>query len=237
MANVVRDPLEHPDAIIPDFSKPDPALTFTKDDVAFVYGSRWKQRYFTRKGDDYFPLPAQWDITHSRWLPYHVPKNADWWAPLYPDDNMQRPTGPLCDGCHSVNYDIKAKSVTEWNVGCESCHGAGSAHLADPVRTTIINPTRLDYVAANDTCIRCHSQGRPKANPIDGKYYDWPVGFHMGEQGGGIDLHPFPGRNGAQESDAGQRLRSEPHVHARRDLLLMSRSSRQRQRFDATREG
>ena len=78
MANVVRDPREYPDAFIPDMSKPDPVLTFTKDDVAFVYGSRWKQRYFTRRGDDYFPLPAQWDITHSRWLPYHVPKNADW---------------------------------------------------------------------------------------------------------------------------------------------------------------
>jgi predicted CXXCH cytochrome family protein len=48
------------------------------------------------------------------------------------------------------------------------------------VRTTIVNPARLDYVAANDTCIRCHSQGQPKTNPIDGKYYDWPVGFHMG---------------------------------------------------------
>ena len=52
MANVVRDPKEHPDAFIPDFSKPDPLVTFTKDDVAFVYGSRWKQRYFTKIGDD-----------------------------------------------------------------------------------------------------------------------------------------------------------------------------------------
>ena len=180
MANVVRDPRDHPDAIIPDFSKPDPLLTFTKDDVAFVYGSRWKQRYFTRRGDDYFPLPAQWDITNHRWLKYHVPPNADWWAPLYPDDNMQRPTGPLCDGCHSVNYDIHTKTVAEWNVGCESCHGAGGDHVANPTRATIVNPARLDYVAANDTCIRCHSQGRPPTNPIDGKYYDWPVGFHMG---------------------------------------------------------
>ena len=49
MANVVRDPKEHPEAIIPDFSKPDPLLTFTKEEVAFVYGSGWKQRYF-RKG-------------------------------------------------------------------------------------------------------------------------------------------------------------------------------------------
>ncbi len=180
MANVVRDPREHPEAFIPDFSKPDPLLTFTKEDVAFVYGSRWKQRYFTKRGDDYFPLPAQWDITNHRWLKYHVPLTGDWWAPLYPDDNMRRPTGPLCDGCHSVNYDITTKTVTEWNVGCESCHGAGSEHAAHPLRTNIINPARLGYVAANDTCIRCHSQGRPLANPIDGKNYDWPVGFHMG---------------------------------------------------------
>ena len=36
MANVVTDPKVHPEVIIPDFSKPDPLLTFTKDDVAFV---------------------------------------------------------------------------------------------------------------------------------------------------------------------------------------------------------
>src|SRR5947209_12327026 len=35
MANVVRDPKEHPDAILPDLSKPDPLVTFTKDDIAF----------------------------------------------------------------------------------------------------------------------------------------------------------------------------------------------------------
>ena len=58
MANVVRDPKTHPDAIIPDLSKPDPLVTFKKDDIAFVYGSKWKQRYFTRVGDDYFPLGA-----------------------------------------------------------------------------------------------------------------------------------------------------------------------------------
>ncbi len=35
---------------------------------------------------------------------------------------------------------------------------------------------------ASDTCIQCHSQGQPLSNPIKGKYYDWPVGFHMGEK-------------------------------------------------------
>ncbi len=147
MANVVRDPRTHPDAIIPDLTKPDPALAFTKDDIAFVYGSRWKQRYFNKRVDDFFPLPAQWDIAHQSWLRYFVPNNADWWAPLYPPDNMQRPTGPLCDGCHSVNYNVATKTVTEWNVGCERCHGAGSEHVANAHARTIINPARLDYVA------------------------------------------------------------------------------------------
>src|SRR5579883_289157 len=39
MANVVRDPREHPEAIIPDLSQPNPLVTFSKDDIAFVYGS------------------------------------------------------------------------------------------------------------------------------------------------------------------------------------------------------
>ena len=59
MANVVRDPRQHADAITPDLTKADPLLTFGKDDIAFVYGSKWKQRYFKKVGDDYFPLPAQ----------------------------------------------------------------------------------------------------------------------------------------------------------------------------------
>ena len=73
MANVVRDPKEHPDAIIPDLSKPDPLLTFTDNDIAFVYGSKWKQRYFKKVGDDYYPLAARSGTsTHKIWRPYFV---------------------------------------------------------------------------------------------------------------------------------------------------------------------
>jgi predicted CXXCH cytochrome family protein len=180
MANVVRDPREFPDAIIPDLSKNTVSPRFTKDDVALVYGSIWKQRYFTKRGDDYFPEPAQWDITNRVWRPYFVATGTDWWAPLYPPDNLQRPTGPLCDGCHSVDYNIQTKQVAEWNVGCEKCHGPGSEHVEHPTRGDIVNPARMDYVAATDACIQCHSQGRPPTNPIEGKYYDWPVGYHAG---------------------------------------------------------
>lgn len=183
MANVVRDPKVHPDAIIPDLSKPDPLVKFAKEDVALTYGSKWKQRYFRKVGDDYFPQPVQWDVKNKKWAPYHVKDGTDWWTKHYPDpagDNSGRPTGPLCDGCHSVNYNIETKQVSEWNVGCESCHGAGSNHVQNPKLFNILNPARQDFVKANDTCIQCHSQGEPLANPIKGKYYDWPVGYRAG---------------------------------------------------------
>ena len=180
MANVVRDPRQRPDAIIPDLATNN-VYKFSRDQVAFVYGSIWKQRYFTKIGDDYFPLPVQWEVLNHKWSKYQVPPSGgDWWAAFYPPDNMHRPTGPLCDGCHSVAYDTRTKQVAEWNVGCERCHGPGSDHVAHPTRGNILNPAHMGYVAASDTCIQCHSQGQPIANPLEGKYYDWPVGYQVG---------------------------------------------------------
>src|SRR6201997_1052902 len=72
MANVVRDPAIHPDAIVSDLTSNDVAR-FAPGKVAFVYGSLWKQRYFTKIGDDYFPMSAQWDVGTHQWLPYMVP--------------------------------------------------------------------------------------------------------------------------------------------------------------------
>jgi hypothetical protein len=78
MANVVRDPGEHPDAIPPDLSKPDLLMVFTRDKIALVYGSIWKQRYFTKVGDDYYVFPTQWVVTHRVWRRYFVENGTDW---------------------------------------------------------------------------------------------------------------------------------------------------------------
>jgi predicted CXXCH cytochrome family protein len=182
MANIIRDPKQHPDAILGDFSTPNPLVTFKKEDVAFTYGTKWKQRYFTKIGDDYFVFPAQWDVRNKTWRQYFPRPGTDWWTDIYPADQMQRPTGTLCDGCHAVNYNIKTKIPTEWNVGCEKCHGAGGAHVRSPVAATIVNPSRLDDVRSDDVCIQCHSQGQPRTNPIEGRYYDWPVGYEPGDR-------------------------------------------------------
>src|SRR5262249_8315266 len=132
MANVVRDPREHPEAVVADFARANPLVTFTLDQVAFVYGSKFKQRYFRKEGSDFYPFPAQWDVTNRVWRPYGV----------------TGATSGLCDGCHSVNFNPATKTVTEWNVGCERCHGPGSAHVVNPSRATIVNPARLDPIGS-----------------------------------------------------------------------------------------
>jgi len=69
--------------IIPDLTKPDPLVTFTKDEIAFVYGHIWKQRYFKKVGDEYYVQPAQWDVIHAIWRKYIIEPDEDWWAELY----------------------------------------------------------------------------------------------------------------------------------------------------------
>src|SRR5437016_9627098 len=86
---------------------------------------------------------------------------------------------PSTDAPTMANYNIRTKTVTEWNVGCEKCHGPGSEHVQHPTGSNIVNPAREGYVPASDVCIQCHSQGRPLENPISGKYYDWPVGYDV----------------------------------------------------------
>ena len=181
MARVLQDPAE-PGVVLGDFASDDPLLTFGLDDVVFTYGSKWKQRYYGRAGDEYFMLPAQWDVQNEQWRRYLPQRGGDWWTEYYPETPEARPTGPLCDGCHSVNYDIAAGAPTEWNVGCEACHGPGSAHNEDESAASIVNPARLDPIRADDICIQCHSQGQPRENPIGDRYYDWPVGFRPGER-------------------------------------------------------
>src|SRR5262249_27813133 len=52
-------------------------------------------------------------------------------------------------------------------------------HAAQPSRLNIVNPARLDPVAAVDVCIQCHSEGHPPG-PVAGIDYRWPVGFTVG---------------------------------------------------------
>ena len=180
------------------------------------------------------PLPATWDVTHRQWRAYGV----------------TGATSGLCDGCHSVNYDIERKTVTEWNVGCERCHGPGSDHVARPARDEH-RQSRAARPGGGGGRVRPVPFGRPSARPIDGREFHWPVGFRVGlrladfwrlestRSARRSTLH-FPDGSGPREPDAGKRLRAEPDVHARRDLRELPRSARdaeQRRPHQAARDG
>ena len=77
MANVVRDPKVHPDAIIPDLAQaPTRLVKFTKEDVAFVYGSKWKQRYLQEVRRHLCAAAgAMGHLDTKKWLEYHVADN------------------------------------------------------------------------------------------------------------------------------------------------------------------
>ena len=173
-----------------------------KDDIAFVYGSKWKQRYFTKVGDDYFPLGAQWDVTHKIWRAYFVRRQHRLVGAALSARQHEAPDRPALRRLPLRELQHRRrKQVTEWNVGCEKCHGPGSEHVAQPGAHEHRQPgARSIRCSANDTCIQCHSQGQPLTNPIDGSYYDWPVGFRVGHQPAAI--------SGSSKSTSSARRRS-----------------------------
>ena len=57
--------------VLGDFSSKDSDLTFTLDEVDMLVGSRFKQRYAKKMGDDYYMLAAQWNVEKMEWVRYH----------------------------------------------------------------------------------------------------------------------------------------------------------------------
>ena len=165
--------------VLGDFSSKDPDLTFTLDDVDLLVGSRFKQRYAKKIGDDYFMLPAQWNVKTKEWVKYNPKK--DWWTIgyIYPKEWNRRPTSKLCEGCHTTGFNIETKNPSERNISCESCHGPGSLHVEKKGHGSIINPLKLSHERSMMVCFQCHMSGRPPKGEFEN--YAWPVGYKPGD--------------------------------------------------------
>jgi hypothetical protein len=104
----------------------------------------------------YFPKPGKWDYSPGF-------ENAA--------VGFSRPVAEGCIVCHSGTRPEGSP------IGCESCHGPGAAHVARPVRSTIVNPARLSAHLADDVCMYCHQGGDARVLQ-PGKHY---ADFHPGE--------------------------------------------------------
>lgn len=183
-SKMVQKP-NQPGALVADFSKQDISPQFKLEEVDLLLGSRFKQRFMKKIGNDYYMLPIQWNVATREWVKY-FPRN-EWWDSQYPEDWQKRPTSKLCDGCHSTGLIGTGTNIIEWNIACEACHGPGAEHAEAELSlgpgkgagTKIVNPAKLPFDRANDVCFQCHLAGRP---PEGSKYPDraYPVGYLPG---------------------------------------------------------
>ena len=113
------------------------------DDVVYVVGSKWKQRYLVKNsatGSHQF-LDKQWNSYTKLWEPYG--QKGDWET--------------QCSTCHAGGYQITANDPgnnammktqrSEHIAGCEACHGPGSPHISTRCKADIHEPANATKAA------------------------------------------------------------------------------------------
>ncbi len=195
---------------------PDGALK--EYEVAYTFGIYPLQQYLVRFPDGHYQsLPLAWDTRSAneggqRW--FHIyqgqhiaPTDELHWTKRSQNWNF------MCARCHSTNlrrnYDLESNSyATSWSdidVGCEACHGPGSAHLEwatqtpgasdqrKGLSTTLVDPMRrwvkapqaplatLEHTGVAtqqlEVCAPCHSRRREiaESDPGQGVFLDTHV--------------------------------------------------------------
>jgi len=128
---------------------------YTLDDVQYVIGSKWKQRYLVKneQSGGWQFLNKQFNRLTGEWEGYG--NKNDW--------------DSSCTTCHTTGYRITkydeksgktlASEWSELSVGCEACHGPGAKHVAskrEDKKKTIFNPANVDIQAQSKVCGYCH---------------------------------------------------------------------------------
>ncbi len=187
-SKMIQSVADRPEAIVGDFSLLPPDADFSQDEVAYTVGGKFKQRYMLRAdgsgSEDYVLGNYQWNTELQGWQPYKPYK--DWYGEGFVHDNKQVFTSRTCDGCHFVGFMSRQVRV-EPAISCESCHGPGSSHVANPENDNIYKATNDDPHRATDVCLQCHMRNRDKRlettdmAAIFGDVLDYPRGFEPGK--------------------------------------------------------
>ena len=148
------DASETPAAIIAQFGEDAPVQ---KEQIKYVLGvGRTAQAYMDTNLQ---VLPGEWDAANKKWRT--TPAT---------DGSKQ------CIGCHVTGYNVTAKTWAQQSVGCEACHGPGSAHASGGDKSKITNPKSLPKDRGAMVCGQCHSKG---TDPT--KTYAFPTNFRPGD--------------------------------------------------------
>lgn len=134
--------------------------------VTMAIGSGHHSRsYLIERDGYYYESPLTWYAAKQGW----------WISPGYDrpiHDSFERPVDIGCVHCHAGNVETVDGNryrirIIEKSIGCESCHGPGSVHVGERLKSdpgeeedpTIVNPARLERMVSEHICARCHLRG------------------------------------------------------------------------------
>ena len=167
-SQMIKDVSKNSKAIVGDFESKSDIRTFDKKDVKYTIGNQWKQRYITKKDDELYILPAQYNLETGKWKAYHA---KDW---------DKRPWLKKCGQCHVTGLDYEKRTFKEPGVGCESCHGPGAIHASTKktgdFSENIVNPATLSVGLQVQVCGSCHTRGKDPSG-----MHGYPKGYKPGD--------------------------------------------------------
>jgi hypothetical protein len=131
--------------------------------LPFFVGSGTAGRSFLTGHDGFlFLAPVTWYAQQRRWdvSPGYQQARDHLWT---------RPIEPNCLFCHSTRPQpifgtqnrYADPPFLEGGIGCERCHGPGSAHVGGG---PIVNPAKLAGPARSSICAQCHLAGKARIN-------------------------------------------------------------------------
>lgn len=155
--------------------------------VEYTFGVRPLQQYLVPfEGGRYQCLPVTWDVDKEQWYHLYPDEPIDGGDPLHWTGRLQN-WNYMCAECHSTdvqtNFDNAGNffntTYSDINVGCQACHGPGSAHLEwaqAPERTRDSEFEKRGMLVdfkwngpqyQVDQCARCHSRRAPSVAEDD----------------------------------------------------------------------
>jgi predicted CXXCH cytochrome family protein len=130
--------------------------------LRFYIGSGHRGRtYLCQSGSQWFELPINYYTRRASWD----------MAPAFGDSIIlpaPLPVDPNCLHCHATAVQPSLSTARnsfatipflQGGVGCSSCHGDPSAHLASRGHGPIANPAKMPPSARDSVCLQCHLEG------------------------------------------------------------------------------
>lgn len=157
--------------------------------VSWRIGSGNHSRSYLIVRDGYFfESPVTWYTSKNSWGMSPGFHSAH-------QEGFARATHIGCIQCHcgqveSIDNSDHRLRITESAIGCESCHGPGSLHVAERTQgltvsghfdDTIVNPAAISRHLNEDICARCHLRGAGWAFVGDRKISDYRPGLSLSD--------------------------------------------------------